>query len=304
MQTSRVMRKFLLYIFAIAASLIIVDRAFGYANQYMMRRSSGGQTFCQNYVCFDSNEDIIMMGSSRMRHHYNPIIIEDSLGMTCYNAGEDGAGIILNYGYFKMITNRYLPKLIIYDVTNFDMYVGDDNSKYLGWLRKFYDEPGIKDIVCSVSKSEGLKNISYLYRYNTRCIATLADFIHPVRSYVKGYSPIEGILNYDPKQNNYDERVADSLKLNYLSKLIDEAKERGVMIVFLASPQYDTYEGNSYYHPVESLCEQKKVPFWNYFYCPVLSGNKLFFQDREHLNKEGSTIFTNMIVDRLKSLVE
>lgn len=297
------MKKFLLFVLSLTICLIIVDRVFGYVNLFLMRHATGGQTYCQDYICFHSNEDIIMLGSSRMRHHYNPQILEDSLGLTCYNAGEDGAGIILNYGFYKMITNRYNPKWIIYDVTNFDMYLGDDNSKYLGWLRKFYDEPGIKEIVWSVSQDEKIKNLSYLYRYNTRCIATFADYIHPVRSYIKGFSPIEGTLNYDPKQNNYNMREVDSLKLGYLNKLINDTKSRGIKLVFVASPQYDTYPGNNYCQPIEVICKKSNIPFWNYFYDSTISGKKEFFKDREHLNEKGSSLFSIELTNRLRAFI-
>ena len=72
--------------------LVVVDVTFGYLNRFMIKGAKGGQTYCQDYICNHSNEDIIMMGSSRMRHHYNPVIIEQLTGMSCYNAGEDGGG--------------------------------------------------------------------------------------------------------------------------------------------------------------------------------------------------------------------
>ena len=59
-------------------------------------------------------------------------MISDSLGVSCYNAGESGCGIILAYGRLLMILERYTPKAIIYEVTpDFDYLDGKDNHKYL-----------------------------------------------------------------------------------------------------------------------------------------------------------------------------
>lgn len=50
------------------------------------------------------------------KNHYVPRVISDSLGMTCFNAGEDGNCIILAYGYLQMIMKRHVPKLVIYEI--------------------------------------------------------------------------------------------------------------------------------------------------------------------------------------------
>ncbi len=293
------MKKFLITFLCILAGLVVVDIIFGYANVYMMRHATGGQTYCQEYITHKSNEDIIMMGSSRMRHHDNPDIISDSLHMSCYNAGEDGGGIILNYGFYRMLSERYHPKIIIYDITEFDIYNGN-NEKYLGWLRKYYDEPGIDSIIVSVSSSERIKNISNLYRYNTRCIATAADFFHPVRAYNKGYSRIEGTMNYDVQPLAYHQEEIDPIKLKYLKRLIEETKRDGVLLLLFASPTYDTKPGNNYLNPVAVIAKENKVPFYDCFYCPGISGDKNLFRDRGHMNGKGADIWTTMVADTIK----
>ena len=109
------MKKFILHILVFFAIVTAVDYVAGKVFRYIQIKA-GGRTGAEWYACKEMKEDIIIMGSSRAIHHYVPRIIADSLGMSCFNAGQDGNGIILQYGRWKMISERYTPKLIIYDV--------------------------------------------------------------------------------------------------------------------------------------------------------------------------------------------
>ena len=62
---------------------------------YMYFHAKGSSIREMNDVCLDNQYDVLIMGSSRAHHHYVPEIISDSLGLSCYNTGKDGNGIIL-----------------------------------------------------------------------------------------------------------------------------------------------------------------------------------------------------------------
>ena len=84
---------------------------------------------------------IIILGSSHAVRHYVPSVIQDSLGLTCYNCGEPGCGIIPAYARYKMVAERNKPKLVIYEVTpGYDYLVSDDYSKYLGKVRQYSEK--------------------------------------------------------------------------------------------------------------------------------------------------------------------
>lgn len=53
------------------------------------------------YIANKATDDIIILGSSSATHHYVLQIIEDSLGLSCYNCGEEGNGVVLAYGRLK-----------------------------------------------------------------------------------------------------------------------------------------------------------------------------------------------------------
>ena len=112
------MKKFLLKVVLFLACVVIMDLVFGYGFSWLRSHAKGGSTANCEYIANRVEEDIIILGSSRATHHYIPQIIEDSLGMSCYNCGEEGNGVILAYGRLKMLTNRYKPQLILYEITS------------------------------------------------------------------------------------------------------------------------------------------------------------------------------------------
>jgi hypothetical protein len=117
----------------------VIDICFGKGMDYMHAHAKGGITREMNDVCLNSQYEVLVMGSSRAHHHYVPEIFTDSLGISCYNTGKDGNGIILMYGIYQMVSNRYKPSLIIYDIAKgFDIYknsIDKDNTRYVSLLK-------------------------------------------------------------------------------------------------------------------------------------------------------------------------
>ena len=207
--------------------VLIIDFFSGSIFTFLRLHSVGGDTNRNEYIANKLNDDIIIFGSSRAIHHYDPRIIEDSLDMTCYNCGNDGMGIILFYARYKQITERYIPKLILYDVTSgFDIQPGD-NSKFLSWSRPYYDQPGVDSIFWKIDHLERIKMISNMYRYNSKILQMVADNLTPLRIDFKGYRPHTGIMKHEPRiEPTVSSKVTyDKIKINNVA---ESKKEQSV----------------------------------------------------------------------------
>lgn len=295
------MKKFLLKVGLFFLALIIVDRALGLVFAYMGEHAKGGYVGHHVYVTDKTNEDILIFGSSRAIHHYNPQIISDSLGMSCYNCGQDGNGIVLFYGMWQMIKDRYQPKMIIYDVnTGFDLYEGENNQKYLGWLRMDYDRPGVKQIFAAIDPTERYKMMSMLYRYNSKFMQNITDYVHPIFGIEgNGFLPLKGDLDQMKIRGGKGEKSAkkvDSLKLEFIRKLIEESK--GVELIFVASP---TWYGSSErdYQPIRELCDSKDVRFVDFSNREKYVRQNQWFKDGTHLNARGADEFTRDLISEI-----
>ena len=289
------MKKYLIKIVLFFIAVAVIDVLFGFACQYMNDHSKGGGVKSRYYVCKESKEGVLVFGSSRAKHHYVPDVIEDSLHMTCYNTGEDGNGIILCYGFLKMITERYSPKLIIYDVTGFDMYE-DDNMKYLDLMKPYYYEKGIDSIFWSVEPKTRIMMLSNLYRYNTTCLRVLGNYIHPMSNYPKGYLPLHKTMDYEPETKEEKELAVDSLKIRYFEEFIRLAQNKGVLLACCVSPSYKASSNDDRYKPIKLLCKQYQVPFLYFGAEQTITNEKSFFQDRKHLNDRGARLYTSLLM--------
>ena len=270
MQISNKMKRFLIQIVIFFLLLCVIDRVAGFAFSYMSKNSKGEYVGRDYFIADSINQDMLIFGSSRAVHHYNPEILTDSLGLSCFNCGLDGYGVILYYGWWQMIKERYCPKVIIYDVTkNFDLVVGEDNHKYLARLKEFYYRPNISEIFEDVDKNEKYKMMSQMYRYNSRFHRITADYLgSSKRKVTNGFNPMKGELDTMRVRKTDDNELAskkkpnfDSFKIEYLNKLIDDTK--GVKLVFVVSPIWYGLD-KEVLSPIRDICQKRNIPFLDY----------------------------------------
>ncbi len=294
----------------------------GIVGAALVNNAKGGYTKRQTYISNDLDSEILIFGSSRALQHYDPNIFEDSLGMTAYNCGFEGNGIISAYGYIKMIEKRYYPKIIIYEIMPRLDLLSRDNHTFLGILKYFYDKDGIDSIFWSIDKTERYKMISSMYRYNSMLPLIIMDNFHPFHNYDKGYRPLcdnKGIVPIKmniPKKNrkknnpsnvrrtNYKQRIPryDNLKLYYLERLIKDCKGK-TTLVFIVSPWYKN-KAEDILKPIQVLCEKYDVPLISHFTDSTFNDKKDYFYDASHLNRRGAMEYSKTIASEIKLLID
>ena len=300
----RAMKSFVYKVVLFLIGFVLIDFVLGLGARYLISHAKGGDTGLNHYICHQMREDCLIFGSSRGMHHYDPNIISDSLGMSCWNCSLDGNGIVLMYGRYEMLSARYTPKLLIYDVqTSFDLLDGD-NHKYLGGLRYDYDEPSIDSIFWRVDKMERYKMLMNGYRYNSQWLQLISDNLHPLRCDDKGYRPMDKKMLYKPKNDKGTPEAYqyDSLKLYYMEKLIKSCQAKGTKLIFAISPQFETFD-DEVYLPLKVMCEKYHVPLVNHYCDKEFVTTQDYFYDSVHMNCTGATRYTKKIVKEIKKKV-
>lgn len=280
----------------------VVDVLGGYALGYLANHARGGFTQRDAFICDSLETDILLMGSSRCVRHYNPQIITDSLGMSCYNSGQMGNGVILNYGRLKMVCERKKPQVVIYDIEpSFDLMEGEDNHRYLTWLKQHYDRSGIADIFERIDKTEKYKMMSQLYRYNSRIVELATDFLHPISSVrANGFTPLKGEMDKTKIRvagEKKKEHVVDPVKIEYINKLMDELQ--GSKLYFVVSPKWygiDSLE----FKPIMDICQERGIPFMDFSNDPKYVRQDQYFKDGNHMNARGADEFTRDLIRLLR----
>ena len=286
--------------------IVLIDLSFGFIMDNLRIHAKGGDTARAEYICNKTNEEILIMGSSRAAHHYIPSVLTDTLGLTCYNCGYDGCGSITAYGLLNILSQRYSPKAIIYEITpEFDYLKADkDNTKYLGPLKNYYDRAGIDSVFMTVSPTERWKMCSYMYRINSKSIQMITENIVKRNETIKGFHTKEISMSYEPIiDETHKELQYDDVKIKYLKGIISLCKKHEIKLVFSVSPSYKKTDSYVYAY-AEDLAKVNKIPFITHYSDTMINRNKENFYDQVHMNMKGAQTFTKVFVGELKSIIE
>ena len=301
------MKKFVCKWILFIVCMLVVDYAFGILFDYLRNHAKGGPTLNDTYVSKNCDADILVLGSSRAAHHYDPDIL-DSIGGKAFNGGMDGMGIVLGLGRYLLCAEKHVPKVVIYEITpEFDyMVYGNNPSKYLHYLRPYYKNASIKAIFDRLeSRFEQLKMVSNIYCNNSKLLANIGDFIIK-RENVRGFYPQTGTMNIVPKFNNnsFESIELDSLKLGLMQSLISETSRFGSKLYFAISPRYFEKRPSmilSMYLPALELAKENGIPVLDNMFIPNLSDNPQMFTDYVHMNYKGSKVYSHMVKNRIYS---
>lgn len=300
------MKKYILRILLFFAIIAVLDQMVGCVADYFQSHAKGGDTKKVNDFVLEDKYDIIILGSSRAHHHYVPQVISDSLGLSCYNGGRDGNGILFQYGVYKMIAERYHPRMIIYDVEpSFDIieYKDDINdTRYLSALKPFFKNPYVSQIFKDVSIKEYIKVHSGLCRHNSSIISEMIDFFVPRDNCIdigSGYIPLQGSILQEPLVEPVEDYSVDSLKLVYMYRFIKDASKNNIPLLMVASPKYGATDSRRF-NIIKDYCRDYKVPFIDYYADTCYMHHKEWFKEPMHLNDEGAQRFSQLMVKYIK----
>ncbi len=299
------MKKFIILILALLAILAGIDIAAGFVFDKLTLSAKRGYSGRNEFIADKLNDPVLVFGSSRAVHHYDPQVLSDSLGMPCYNCGQDGMGIITFYGRFKLLTARYTPRLIIYDVTtDFDLR-RNDNMTYLTWLKPYYNRSGIDSIFWHVEPTERIKMLSNMFRYNGKFLQIITDNKSGDNDdALKGFVPLDGTMTYDKIEDATKTQVdLDTLKLYYINRLIKDCSQKGIRLTFAVSPLYNSIkQPDAYLAAFLALVKKSNVPVINHYYDASFATNKNLFQDTYHMNRSGAEIYSRILAHEIKHL--
>ena len=300
------MKKYIVNILVFFAIVVVIDICVGIVGDYLVGYVKSGDTKRTNDLAMLDQHDVLILGSSRARHHYDAPFLSDTLGLDVYNAGYDGNGVVLAYGLLEMILERYQPKLIIYDVEpNFDINVyAEDNhhKRYISRLKPYFRHKAVGDLIMDVSNEEWYKVHSGMMRYNMSILNMLTEGLRNSTDTNKGYSPLEGAYNREPSQVKNDfER--DSFKINYCRKLFLLANENQIPIIVVASPKYGM-SSSDIIQPIKDLCADQGILFLDYYSDAEFMTHKEWFKEPMHLNSIGARQFSVLIADKVSELLD
>lgn len=299
------MKKYIIRILLFFGIVAVFDFGVGQVGYHLQTHAKGGNTKRTNDLMMADRHDVLILGSSRARHHYDTPYLCQSLGLDVYNAGYDGNGVVLAYGLLAMISDRYHPKLVILDVEPaFDIYeyqADDSHKRYINELKPYYRNESIAKVIKDVSIYEWYKVHSGLVRYNSSLFSMGIDNVRGKKDTQAGFLPLHGAYNREPTKHNGWENI-DTFKLEYVENILKLASERGIPIIVVASPKLGEVS-SSELDPVKDICSRMNVAFLDYYADDLFMKHKEWFKEPMHLNAEGARNYSVMIAKDVKSFI-
>lgn len=307
---------------AFFAVLFLLDSLLGSILETAFLSTQGGDSSGRINSILQQRNEIVIFGSSRARCHYVSRTIESKLGVSAYNAGINGQGIIVQYAVEHMLLQRYRPKLIVLDLVPSDLFQMD--YERLSILLPYYRDPEVLEIVSGRSRNEKIKLLSRIYPFNSLVLQILNSLYRSERDDIvsKGYSGVYGSLidafemrtkmNFGKKQklnDSEDTRFFQQAKEQALRKFLHLAKERKIKVIACLSPFWEKGELNPYKN---SSMLNKYSGILSDYHVPLITitqssheifKDKKFFYDPRHLNERGAEIFSQIFADQLKKFM-
>ena len=300
------MKKAIVKILFFTLLFVFVDTISGPVLMSLMASAKPSAMKDMYDITESTDDDIIILGSSRAMHHYDSRIIKDSMQMSCQNCGAMSNGIVLMYGRYKLLTRHHIPKMIVYDLhPPFDIAKGD-NSKYIPTLRPFADDDNLKKLFAAIDKWENFKLNCNLYRFNSLVPELLAVNIREAVGIYDGYTPLYNSKEFTPPISTLPDNglgkhtEVDSLKFSLFRELIADCKRKKIKLTFVISPSYNK-QLTEHATPVIELCKSTNTPILFYETGKFPLETKYFY-DSYHLNDDGVKLFTRMFVSDLKKI--
>jgi|WetSurMetagenome_2_1015567.scaffolds.fasta_scaffold121404_2 hypothetical protein len=298
--------RFFIKIIIILIILIVADQITGRVlRHFYFNNLVAGEHYQANFCLYNTNSDILVFGSSRASHHYASGLFEKNLKMSFYNTGRDGNFFLYNYAVFKVITKRYSPKIIIFDINpNELIYRKDDYEKLSTLLPYYQDHPELRDIIKLRGPFEEYKLYSAIYPFNSLLTSIGIESLQISKTRYtsdKGYLPLYNKMKGIKANNALQKTVGtiDQNKLNALNDIALTCKNKNIRLLLVFSPIYNNSTESPATKIIENIANSENCQYFDFSNDSTYDNHPEYFQDNVHLNDDGAKIFSNILSEKL-----
>jgi hypothetical protein len=298
------MKKASLRIILFGITLVLLDRGL----HYFFQTTFGKLETVGLSAALEAKAELVIFGNSRAFHHYDPNVLERVTGQSAFNAGRDGLGIPYMRGVSDVLLNTYHPKTVIIEIRPRDIRTVFCRNQIhrVAWLAPYMNQSGaVKDMLYRQGWNQRIKYLSKAYCFNSQPLYFFYDLVKR-KHIIKGYEPLSKQFTLEKARKTPRQGLTLSFDMNaecisLLRSAIRDIKKCGASVFLITSPKWG---GMAAYEPdvlpifsfYEQLADQEGVPYLKIMEeaYPEFSDISLF-ADRNHLNRKGATILSNII---------
>jgi hypothetical protein len=290
--------------------VFILDYSIGTVLRYFYFKQQSGLQYRTTYSIETTEADLLIFGSSRANHHYNPDVFEKRTNLSYYNVGRDGNFIFYHSAVLKGILKRHSPKIVILDFVNREFEQNQDSYDRLSSLLPYYGHhPEMRSIIALKSELEKLKLLSNIYPYNSSMFTIAVGnlgFNKKRKSDNKGYVPLTRIWNepirMDTSSGSYK---IDSIKVKAYNTFIQDCIQAKIKLYIVCSPYFIKSNHEDYSVLLgKDIAKKNGIEFFDFSIDSVFANSPKLFSDAIHLNESGAKFFSNMLTDSLNQITK
>ena len=267
------------------------------------------------------NSEMIFLGNSRTFYHISPKILDSVLNIKTYNLGISSWGFPMQDVRFKIyLGHNKKPKYIIQNV---DFYFLEDRVDLYDYEQFL---PYLQDttLLYECNKYKGAFTIADryipLFKYNNQfgliCYGILAYFNIEspyITKLYKGFTPLTdkwdaALKKFKKIHKNGISRVIPQKNLHSFEQFITYCQLNNIQLILEFAPIYYEslpYELNrsDYFDLFQHLSQKYNIPYLDYSK-DTICYRKKYFSNINHLNQQGSEIFSQHLALDLKHIIE
>lgn len=260
--------------------------------------------------------DLIINGSSKAFVHISPKILDSILQLSSYNLGIDGHDFYMQHCKYSTYEHyNKKPKLILQVISHSTLNKREDLfeiEQFLPYLDDSIMQQTTKDYIGLNNFDYWLPFVRYFGHRNIIKEGLLSYFNFPIdqgRYKYKGYAPndfkwdnsFERFVKYFPKGKTIE---LSDVSIQKFRQFIEQQKNKNIPVVLVYPPTY--YPSQQYINNraeimalYQTIAEEYQLLLLDYSQLP-LTKEKTFFYNSQHLNQQGSEIFSQQLAKDLQ----
>ena len=272
------------------------------------------------------NTDILVVGSSRAQHNFDPRAISRLTNKSVYNIGLDGTGIDLQAAwFFTYLRHNRKPELLILSLDVHNIARRHDSSVFHpGQYAAYLDEPDLLNILKQHNPEWPLYKLFPLIgiavhaspiasgNEQLRYEATRGLFRRePPETLFNGFAPVDRkwTTQFDEYKQQHPNGITykpNPANVQIIRAVLKRCQNLGINVVLVYSPEYfenQTLTTNraEIFSIYQGLAKEFGVRLWDYS-DSAISHNQVNFYNSQHLNALGAERFSADLALRLQTV--
>lgn len=261
------------------------------------------------------NAQIVINGSSRALVHYDPMLLQQQTGRTAYNLGRNGSHIDMQVAVLEAyLKHNTKPELVIQNLDPHTFIPTDevyDPAQYMPFLHEECLYQALLQIHPHAWRWRYLP--IYGYVVEDMRFTWMRGFggwlgVHPKEDHFRGYNPRDtqwtgDFERFKAQHANGVQAQIDPKGVQHVEKLIQLCRQHGIPLVLSYSPEYIemqriTLNRQELIGKFRQVAEQGNALFLD-FSDSAVCAQRDYFYNSQHLNREGSRLFSLELAQRL-----